>query len=309
MPGYLHHPASFRDSAGFVFRANGVYYRQVNQSYAADYDLLMGSGLYKTLTEKKLLLPHTENTENFTGYPLWYKTLHPQQLSFISYAYEWCFDQLKDAALLTLRIMKLAVEHGMILKDATPFNIQFIKGRPVFIDTLSFEKYDTTKPWIAYRQFCECFLFPLYLEHYLKTGIQKILSNYLDGIPVGVTAKLLPVKSGFNMGVWLHVYLQNNIKKDKEAGRQASFDKRKLGHLVDHLESIVKGLSVKESAPSTWSNYYRETILSQDYLKEKEALFRSFIDGLDFSTALDAGANDGYFSRILARKNAAVIAG
>ncbi len=309
MPGYLHHPASFKDSSGFVFQANGVHYRQVNQSYAGDYDLLMNSGLYKTLTEKKLLIPHTEIEENLTGSPDCFKILLPLQLSFISYPYEWSFGQLQDAALLTLKIMKLAVAHGMILKDATPFNIQFNDGRPIFIDTLSCEKHDTAKPWIAYRQFCECFLFPLYLEHYLKTGIQKILSNYLDGIPVDITARLLPVKSGFSMGVWLHVYLQNNIKQDKGAvSRQGNFDKKKLGHLVDHLESIITRFAVSRSHASPWSNYYQETILSRNYLEEKEKIFRDFIEGIHFNAALDAGANDGYFSMILGEKKSSVIA-
>ena len=206
MAGYLHHPASFKDPSGFVFQANDINYRQVNKMYAENYELLFSSGLYKNLTEKKLLIPHKEVSENITQSPDWYKTLLPQQINFISYAYEWSFDQLKDAALLTLKVLKIAVEHGMILKDATPFNIQFNEGRAVFIDTLSFEKYDTTKPWIAYRQFCECFLFPLYLEHYLKSDVQKILSTYLDGIPVDITAKLLPMKSSLNMGVWLHVF-------------------------------------------------------------------------------------------------------
>jgi hypothetical protein len=98
---YRHHPASFKDPSGFVFKANSNYYRQVNKSYAEDYDLLMSSGLYKALTDKKLLIPHSEVNENFSQSPDWYKTLLPEQLPFISYPYEWSFDELKDAALVT----------------------------------------------------------------------------------------------------------------------------------------------------------------------------------------------------------------
>ena len=82
-------------------------------------------------------------------------TLLPQKIEFISYPYEWSFGQLKDAALLTLAVTRSSIEKGMILKDATPYNIQFIDGKPVFIDTLSFTRYDASKPWIAYRQFCQ----------------------------------------------------------------------------------------------------------------------------------------------------------
>lgn len=308
MPGYIHHPSSFKDPSGFVFQANGKNYRQVNRVFAENYELLVASGLYQALTDKKLLIPHTEITENLTQSPIWYKTLLPEQIQFISYVYEWSFDQLKDAALLTLRVLKIAIEHGMILKDATPFNIQFREGHPVFIDTLSFEKYDPSRPWIAYRQFCECFLFPLYLEHYLKTDIQKILSTYLEGIPVDVTAKLLPMKSSLNMGVWLHVYLQNNIKEDKSgAGSQTNFDKKKLDHLTEHLGSIIGRFRLNTGSSSVWSNYYSETILSREYLGEKEKLFNVFIESIDFTRVLDAGANDGYFSQILSRKACEVI--
>ena len=54
------HPASYRDPSGFVFIQNNVLYRQVNKTYAADYDLILSSGLYKTLTEKKWLIEHDE---------------------------------------------------------------------------------------------------------------------------------------------------------------------------------------------------------------------------------------------------------
>ncbi len=192
------HPASFRDPSGFVFRLEGIHYRQVNRVYAEDYELLMHSGLYRKLTEKGLLITHTEIGECLTGSPEGYKTLLPQQIATISYSCEWAPAQLKDAALLTLDILDIAMGHGMILKDATPLNTQFRDGRPLFIDTLSFEKYDAAKPWVAYRQFCECFLFPLYLHHYLGTGIGPWLRGYPEGVPAALTASLLPWRSRLN---------------------------------------------------------------------------------------------------------------
>jgi hypothetical protein len=216
---------------------------------------------------------------------------------------------LKDAALLTLDIAKAALDHGMVLKDATPYNIQFYKGKPIFIDTLSFEKYDESKPWVAYRQFCEMFLFPLYFEHYLKTDINKLFSIYLDGIPVELTSKLLPLKSSFNMGVWLHVHLQNTVKK-KSVNQPvvSSFDKTKFKHLLDHLESNIGAFKNQKSKTSAWSNYYDDTILGNGYLQSKEKLFRSFLKGLVFARGLDLGANDGYFSNILSETPADIIA-
>jgi hypothetical protein len=308
---YQHHPASFKDPSGFVFKANNKYYRQVNKSYSEDYDLLMSSGLYKALTDKKLLIPHTEVNENISGSDDWYKTLLPEQLSFISYPYEWSFDELKDAALLTLRVLKISVKHGMILKDGTSFNIQFYDGKPVFIDTLSFEKYDESKPWIAYKQFCECFLFPLYLEHYHKIDVQKLLSVYLEGIPATTTAKLLPAKSRFKLSTWLHVFLQASVTaKTKPTNKTAtaSFSKAKLLNLIESLQNAIKPLHVKTTIQSTWNNYYEETILSKNYLDAKEKVFRDFVSDINNGRTMDVGCNDGYFTKILAEKNQNVIA-
>ncbi len=309
MPDFLQHAASFKDPSGFIFRVNNKYYRQVNRSYANDYDLLMSSGLYKILTEKKLMLPHEEVNENFTQSKDWYKTLLPEQLPFISYPYEWSFDELKDAAMLTLRIMKTAVKHGMILKDATSFNIQFYQGKPIFIDTLSFEKYDASQPWIAYRQFCECFLFPLLIEHYRQIDVQKLLSVYLEGIPAQTTAKLLPRKTKFKLNIWLHVFLQSSVSaNNKPSSRKISFSKEKLLRLLDSLESTIKPLRIKTSVLTTWNNYYDETILSKNYLNEKEKIFREFVSDINIGRVMDVGCNDGYFSKILAEKNPGVIA-
>ena len=302
------HTASFKDPSGFIFQENGIYYRQINQSYAKEYEFLISSGLYQTLVEKKLLLAHKELNNVDNDSPDHFKTLLPEQLRFISYPYEWSFDQLKDAALLTLRVARVALKKDMILKDATPFNIQFYNGSPVFIDTLSFEKCDFTKPWIAYRQFCETFLFPLLLEHYLQIDVQKWLSVYLEGIPVKMTAALLPVKSRFNLGVWLNVYLQNNIQaKGASGGGKSGYNKDKVYRLLEHLTSVIKKININAATRSTWNNYYDETILSQGYLKTKVEIFRGLIGDIRDCRVLDLGCNDGYFSRIIAEGDNQVV--
>jgi hypothetical protein len=309
MTTYTRHPSSFKDPSGFVFESGGNIYRQVNQYYAAQYRQLMDSGLYKQLVNHQRLIAHEEVAENMTNSAEWYTTLQPEPVQHISYPYEWCFEQLQDAALLTLTVLKTALQHGMILKDATPYNIQFHKGRPVFIDTLSFDTYDHKQPWIAYRQFCQCFLFPLYLEHYLKTDIQRILSTYIDGIPVDFVAKLLPLKSRLSLGVWLHVYLQHTASTSSRANKQtAAFSKKKLLDVISHLTNIITNFPNNKTYKTTWSNYYEDTILSKEYLQEKEKIVQAFCQNSQARSVLDLGANDGYFSRLFASHGMQVIA-
>jgi hypothetical protein len=309
MPEFTSHPASYRDPSGFVFRHGDHWYRQVNARYREDYLQLMGSGLYDKLVANGLLLPHREIPANYTDSPDWFKTLLPDQLPFISVPEEWCPAQLKDAALCTLAITRISIAHDMILKDATPRNIQFPKGAPVLIDSLSFERYEPSRPWVAYRQFCECFLYPLFLHRYLGSGTHPIICAWPDGIPAGITARMLPLRSRLRLPAWLHVFLPSMVGRNvKSDAPLPVFSKTRMMHLLSNLEEVVRKLDVPGSSAKGWIAYYEKDILSKDYLREKQTLFLSMIDSLDFASALDLGANDGRFSQILAQKNVPVIA-
>ena len=113
----------------------------------------MGSGLYEKLVQVGDLVRHEEASLSISPDGRAASVLRPERVSFVSYPYEWSFSQLKDAALLTLRLQKTAMEHGLSLKDATAYNVAFDRGRPVWIDTLSFERLTPGRPWVAYRQF------------------------------------------------------------------------------------------------------------------------------------------------------------
>jgi hypothetical protein len=140
--------SSFRDPHGFVFRVDDVIYRQVSNKHRDHHDLLLSSGLYETLASEDLLISHEEASIELARGPDAYRILRPVQIPFVSYPYEWGFSQLQDAARVTLRIQELALDHGMSLRDATSFNITFHRGRPIFIDTTSFERVRPGQPWV-----------------------------------------------------------------------------------------------------------------------------------------------------------------
>ncbi len=303
------HPASHRDPAGFIFEHGEKFYRQVNKVYAADYDLLLQSGLYSRLVKENKLLAHEELKECIIENADGYKTLLPEQLPFVSYPYEWCFHQWKDAALLTLNILKISLGYGMILKDATPFNIQFVQGSPVLIDTLSFEKYDPTKPWIAYRQFSECFIAPLLLARHRSPELLKLFCQYPDGIPLHLLVKLLPFKSRLNLNTQLHIFLQASVKgkQENEIKTKQAFSSEKLHRIVDNLLYFVRSIHAP-AASGNWNNYYGETVLSREYLEEKKRIVEDWTNSLPVKTVLDLGTNTGHFAQICSAQGKSVIA-
>ncbi|RXK62712.1 SAM-dependent methyltransferase [Lacibacter luteus] len=304
-----HHPASFRDPSGFIYEQNGTVYRFVSTIYASHYSLLMNSGLAAELQKKNLLLAFSEATDNHLGRADWYKTLVPQQLPFISYAWEWSFSQLKDAALATLAVCKLALQKGMILKDATHTNMQWVDGKWKLIDTLSFETYTTGESWIAYRQFCECFLNPLLVAAHTGMEVNRLLLSYPDGVPANITAKLLPFKTKFNAVVYLHVHLQAKLAakpatEQKGSGKKLS--QKNIEQILESLCSCIEGLNLPQQT-TTWNNYYSETILSETYLSEKKKLISAILADESYKSVIDLGANEGEFS-LLCRQDASVIA-
>lgn len=299
------HPSSYRDPSGFIFEKGGILYRQVNKIFKEDFDSFIQSGLYEYLVEKGLLISHQVVPGNLTGSPDHYLTLLPEKIAFISYVYEWSSEMFRDAALLTLQLVKEAVSFGLMLKDATPYNIQWHKGKLIFIDSLSFEKYNETEPWIAYRQFCESFLGPLLLMHYSKMPLQQLQLAYPDGIPLAIIKSLLPKRSRFSLYTYLHIHLHAGIaaKKNNATKNKAAFSKHKLLNLVNSLESLVKQLKLPQ-LQSAWSEYYEEAAQREDYLEEKVTVINNWVNQLnDIKTVVDLGANEGKFSELLAAKN------
>jgi len=290
-------PSSYRDNNGFVFKQDGNIYRCIHPGYEPHYSRLMSSGLYLELVKQARLIPHREITEKENFDIKDGRIIMPEQVPFISYPYEWSFDMWKDAALLTLQIANTSLKKEMILKDASSFNIQFVKGKPLFIDTLSFENYTAGAPWIAYRQFCECFLAPLLLMHYCHPATGRLFTVYPNGIPMNVLSTLLPRRSKWHMNTLLHVHLQAKFsgRQKQKTTAENNFSKQKLEILLKGLENFVQKLTLKKTK-TTWDDYYTGTILGNEYLNAKTALVKSFVSEIKFNNVIDLGANDGHFS-------------
>ena len=292
--------ASLRDPAGFVVQEKGEFYRIVQPVYQANYRILFDSGLYEALTREGLLIEHEEALP-LENYATAWKTIKPRQLSFISYPWEWCFSQYKDAALATLRIQKIALGHGMSLKDASAYNIQFVDGKPLLIDSLSFEKIPEDRPWVAYQQFCKHFLAPLALMSCTDVRMGQMMRLFLDGIPIDLASKLLPKRTRLKLWLLVHIHMHAKSQKkhagEKVTGVQRKYSVNALRGLVESLTSSVKSLDW-QPPKNVWGDYYQNKVTGGYYVQHKQETVTAYIERVNPKTMWDLGANTGAFSRI-----------
>lgn len=309
--------ASFRDPSGFIFDHEGTLYRQVNCSYREDYDHLIESGLYELLVSKGLLVRHEEVEPPRAASAEHYKTLAPETVPFISYPYEWSFSQLKDAALLTLRLQKLALKHGMVLKDASAYNIQFAGGRPLMIDTLSFERYVEGRPWVGYKQFCQHFLAPLALMARRDVRLLDLMRVNLDGVPLDLAVSLLPLRTWLNRGLVMHLWMHARYQRSYEGSGGASAGDRDgasvrpvsrvaLGNIIEDLRGVVRKLDWSPQG-TEWAEYYSGDSYEADALAHKQDRVSEFVARVSPQRVWDLGANTGAYSRIAAEQGAQVV--
>jgi ribosomal protein L11 methylase PrmA len=330
--------SSFRDPSGFLFTENGTLYRSVSRLYQQNYDHLIQSGLYNKLVADGLLIPHKEVYQPAENRDNTYKIIQPEIVPFITYPYEWCFSQLKDAALTTLKIQKQALDHGMVLKDASAYNIQFFKGKPILVDTLSFEIYQENQAWVAYRQFCQHFLALLALMASRDIRLGQLMRIYIDGIPLDLASRLLPVCSWLKPALLIHIHLHAKAQKRYEklgiapipqsfvipakAGIQNESDsknkfvisqvshkvtKQSLIALIHHLEAAVATLKW-QPAGTEWVDYYKDTNYSPAAMNHKKQLVDEYLSESKPRSVWDLGANTGVFSRIAMAKDIYTIA-
>jgi ribosomal protein L11 methylase PrmA len=296
--------SSFRDPSGFIFYKNNIIYRQINNHYKAEYEHLMNSGLYQKLVTENLLMSHKEVNVKPVLPNKSFKIIEPKRISFISYPYEWSFTQLKDAALLTLKIEKIALEFDMTLKDASSYNIQFVDDRPIFIDTLSFEKYHEGEGWKAYKQFCQHFVGPLALMSHTDIRLNQLFRVHIDGIPVDLTSKLLPFRTRFMFSLLSHIHLHAKSQKHyegKNTNKKIKMNKRSFVGLIESLRSGIE--KTKWNIDKTeWGDYYSETNYSDSSLIEKKNIISKMIDSVNPKQVWDLGANTGLFSRLSSKK-------
>ncbi len=304
---------SYKDPDGYVIELHAQFYRVVYESFREDWEVIAASRIleempivqHELLTKEKwpneLLEWEVKDSDR-------QKILCVFKLQTISpfvYPWEWTPAMLCEAAILTLEIQKLLLKKGLTLKDASFLNIQFIKGRPCFIDLLSFKKAVTHYPWHAYGQYLRHFFNPLALYRSTDIAVTKMLGAYPDGVDKDSAAAFLPVSTWFNMteliNVHLHKRLDNN-KKNTVKSPELSLSKQseKTEGLLDLNLGYLRKLKTKQGKKknSDWVSYYEQDV-EPGYHTFKKSVVSSMIAKIpERLCCVDLGANDGAYSEL-----------
>jgi hypothetical protein len=296
---------SFRDPAGFVFHRDGAVFRQVNRAFADRWTRLHESGLLVDLERRGLLIGHEDVGVDRAFAPATaFAVVRPDQLAFVSYPYEWSFGLLKDAALVTLEAQVIASRAGFTLRDASAFNVQLHRGRPMLIDTLSFEPAEADAPWWGYRQFCEHFLAPLALMAHRDVRCGLLLREFLDGVPVDLAATLLPGRTKLDLGLTSHIHAHaravrraNDPARTANVRRRGGTGKLRQAALLDSLRRTVEKLRW-DPRTTAWADYSESTSYSATAAASKDSLVTQLLESAGGSVVWDLGANTGRFSSI-----------
>ena len=303
---------SFRDRDGRVYHFQDRVFRGLSETAVESFRQLQEKTFYKKLTEAGKVIGTREIAVEENPLPdnlktQWAGFLEHDRVPVISYPYEWTFSMLKAAAGLQLHLVERAVSNGFTLKDATPYNIQFVDRQPVFIDIPSFEPLVQGEPWAGYRQFCEMFLFPLFLQAYKGCNFQPFMRASIDGVDVQSAAALFGFRDRFRKGVMSHVWLQSKL--DRRFGgssenvrsnlKTAGFNRELILVNVRKLQKLVKKLEW-QAAGSEWGDYTEFHNYSDDDLVVKEEFIRKTIVNEEPEIVWDIGCNTGQFSRIAA---------
>jgi hypothetical protein len=294
--------------------------RALSERGLADWEALAASELFRTWSAQGKIVA-TEPADEGDCLPAelaaggYAALLAHERVPFVSYPYEWTFGMLRDAALLQLELLLAALDEGLTLKDATPYNIQWRGAQPVFVDIGSFERLRPGEPWAGYRQFCMLFLYPLMLQAYKGAPFQPWLRGSLEGLRPSEFRNLLSFRDRFRRGILSNVVLharleqrygdrRRDVKRELEA---AGFHEGLIRANVSRLAKLVRRLGW-EPGRSEWSGYAEESPYTEADAAAKEAFVHEAVAGRRRRLTWDLGCNDGRYTRIAAQGSDFVVA-
>jgi ribosomal protein L11 methylase PrmA len=302
---FVRDAGSFRDRSGEIYFSEGRIFRTVNRTAAAEYETLRGRCFYEKAAATGFLIGAKEIDVSVFGSAtedVRYLVEHPR-LDFISYPYEWSFAQLKAAALLHLDLQLFALDAGVVLSDASAYNVQFVGSRPIFVDLLSFRCYRDGEYWSAHGQFCEQFLNPLLLRSICGVPHNAWYRGNLNGVPGAELSRLIPFGKKFSKTVLWNVILPSRLQhaargKDfsATAGAMKKLPQAAYRRMLATLRRRVDGLKPADKEPGDWQDYADNNTYASDEAELKKQAVLRFVRQSPPECLWDLGCNTGAYA-------------
>jgi ribosomal protein L11 methylase PrmA len=296
-------PGSFRDPGSQVYSDREHVLRAVYPSSAADYEAFRNSGLLDQLILEERLVPSEEvnAAANPGGQVAAYVLRHPR-LPFISYAYEWPFGLLKNAALFQIDILLTALDRGFTLSDATAYNVQFVGTKPIFVDHLSFRPYREGEIWAAHRQFCMQFLNPIVLWSRFGIAPNSWFRGSLEGIEPEQLAPLLRWRDRLSPTMFSHIILQGMFQQRANSGKardipaqETKISRESFKVMLSGLRSFIERARMPQRR-SAWDEYASDNSYSGAEAEAKNCFVRRMAATVKPGVVIDLGCNTGDYS-------------
>ena len=299
-------PGSFRDPSGRVFFHRDQVFRTLNEEARCDLEAARAVGLLPELERRGLLLASeivTPASCELDAAVAGTHVLRQPRVPLVSYAYEWSFEMLRDAAVATLEILDRCLAEGFTLKDANSFNVQFVQAAPKLVDVPSIARYEEGSLWAGYGQFCRSFLFPLLITATRGIDFQPLLSGSQGELPAGLAASLMRRRDWLRPGVLKDVVLQARLERSLSTSaeavgastRGARYPKEILVANVGRLLRIVRRLKPPRQR-STWERYADTTSYSEEEREVKHRFVENALASARPARLLDLGCNTGEYT-------------
>jgi hypothetical protein len=148
---------------------------------------------------------------------------------------------------------------------------------------------------------------------YRDVRLSQLLRVYIDGVPLDLASRLLPLRSFRRLPLLLHIYLHARTQRryaDKMVDKTATtrrMSKTGFQGLIDSLESGLRQLRWKP-AGTEWADYYAIHNYTPAGIEHKKQTVETFLDRVQPRDVWDLGANVGLFSRLASSRNVPTLA-
>ena len=302
----LKNPGSFRDPAGVVYKYNNRIIRSIKKPGKERYEFIKKNNLIAESVEQNFLIDTKEIKDGFTNVNEKenFYFLEHKKIEYISYPYEWGFDQLKAAALHHLNFQIFLLERNAVLIDSSAFNIQFQNDKPIFIDVLSIDKYNDGDYWNGHGQFLKQFVNPLLLRSKKGISHNNWYKGNLDGIKTSELNRLLSFKDKISYNIFFSVVLlskleeQNTINPNnalEKVSKKKSLSKNSYRSILLQLKNWINKLTPLKKR-TEWDTYSKKNTYQLDQERKKIEVVKTFSEKNKPNILADLGCNDGLYS-------------